>query len=239
MFRTLARARAGRAVAGALLAGMLVLPAAAQYTPPPTTLPPVDEGAKDMSWQTFKARMQEAVQARDRKALLGMIAGDVDNGVQGVPRSVEAFRTLWDWNDDASPLWQELGKALSLGTAYLKSARDPGRLCAPYVAIRWPSEVNPFTYGALTAREVLVKARPSAASDTVARLAFDVVEVADWEVADESKGSTQKWTQVKRGKEAGYIPVEVIRSPLENLACFAKREGRWQLISLTRGDLPD
>ena len=225
----------GRIVNGALvaaaLAGMhLLLPAHAQEL----RLLPVDEAAKDQSWTSFKNRLITAVSKRDRKFILGILDPNVRGGAESA-RGIPEFRKQWELDSDASPLWQELPAALFLGAAYVKHDKGPRELCAPYVSVRWPQDIDAFAGGALVAKEVFVKTAPSTASDTLATLSYHLVEVRDWEVADRAADSKQKWVRIRIPKGEGYVPEEQIRSPIEHTACFVKGGNGWRLTGFGPG----
>jgi hypothetical protein len=197
---------------------------------------PIDEGAKDLNWQTYKTRLLAAIEKKNRQALIAAIDPNVDNGPD-IKRGVSEFRRRWDLDKDKSPVWEELRKAVSLGGAYLK--KSPRRFCTPYVAAKWPTTHDPFDFGAITARDVLVKSEPSSESRTVSTVTHVVVKVEDWEVADKSAGLTQKWAKVRLRDASGYVPEEQIRSPIEHMACFSGEGGSWRLVSFTAGYLPE
>ncbi len=231
--------RFGFAAAGALLFAL----AAGSYAQQPgaakpVVIQPVDDGVGDPTWLAFKARFIEAANKRDRTTLLQAIDPDVDSGPDS-KRGIAEFRQRWDWDKDTSPLWRELSTAIGHGGAFLKGSKGLHRICAPYVAVRWPSDVDPFVNGAITTRDVLVKARASSQSDTIARMSHEVVRVEDWEVDDETSSVPQKWTKIRVGAQSGFVPEEHIRSPIEHLACFVKTGNQWRLVSFTAGDLPD
>jgi len=216
-----------------LLAALVVLaplPAAAQER----ALEPVDEGARDPSWVNFRKRLLTALEKRDRKYVVSILHPRVRGGMEG-GRGPADFRKQWELDSDASPLWQELPAALYLGTAWSKREKAATELCAPYVAINWPQDVDAFAGGALVSKEVLVKSAPSAESGTVATLSYSVVEVIDWEVNDQSAGARQKWVKIRLTGGEGYVPEEQIRSPIEHTACFVRTEGGWRLIGFGPG----
>ena len=198
------------------------------------TLEPVDEGAKDPSWVSFKNRLLNAVAKRDRKFVAGILHSGVRSGMQG-GRGVAEFRKQWDLDSEASPLWQELSAALFLGSAWNKRPKTQAELCSPYVGVRWPSEADVFTGGAILTKDTLLKAGPSADSATVATLAYNVVVVTDWEVDDQSPGVKQKWVKIKIAYGEAYVPEEQIRSPIEHTACFVRIEGGWRMIGFGPG----
>ncbi|MGH8701171.1 MAG: hypothetical protein ACREVR_08380 [Burkholderiales bacterium] len=193
-------------------------------------LEPVDEGTRDMSWAHFKNRLLDAVMKRDRKFVLGILDRKVRIGVDGV-RGVEEFRKQWFLDAEDSPLWRDLPSALYLGAAYMKRERGPRELCAPYLLAQWPRNLDPHAYGAIIARDTLVKAAPTSESPTLATLSYDIVPVADWEVADKASDFPQKWTKIKLKTGEGYVPEEQIRSPIEQVACFVKTENGWRMTA--------
>jgi hypothetical protein len=199
---------------------------------------PIDEGATDIAWLNYKNRLVDALEARNRPALLSAIDPNVDNGPEQKP-GLEEFRRRWDFDDDKSPLWDELRKAVVLGGAYVKDDKGRNRFCTPYVAAKWPTDVDPFAFGAIVSTDVLVKTAPSSEARTVATLTHELVRVEDWEVADKTPGFPQKWTRIQLQGNSGYVPEQQIRSPIEHMACFAAPGGAWRLVSFTAGYLPE
>jgi hypothetical protein len=228
-------------VAGGLSTGIAIVALAvslAQAFAQDLAFTPIDEGAKDANWQAYKTRLLDALERKNRQALMAAIDPNVDNGPD-IKRGLDEFRRRWDFEQDKSPLWEELRKAVSMGGAYVKGERGQRRFCTPYVAAKWPTSVDPFAFGAITAREVLVKSEPSSDSRTLGTIAHVVVKVEDWEVADTTPGLAQKWTRIRLRDTLGYVPEEQIRSPIEHMACFSGDGGPWRLTSFTAGYLPE
>lgn len=191
-------------------------------------LEPVDEAWRDLSWAIFKNRLLDAVMRRDRKFVLSILDRNVRVGVDGA-RGVAEFRRQWHLDAEDSPLWRDLPTALFLGAAYRKRGRR--ELCAPYVHAQWPRDMDPHAYGAIISKDVLVKSAPSSDSPTLATLSYDIVPVADWEVADQAPDYPQKWAKIKLKSGEGYVPEEQIRSPIEQVACFVKTENGWRMTA--------
>lgn len=218
------------ALAGLVLALALAGPAAAQDR----KLLPVDEGAGDLSWLSFRNELLTALAARDRKSVLAIVAPNVRNPMDAPPGIAE-FRKQWETDSEASPLWRELSKALFLGSAWLQRGREARQLCAPYVAVNWPEDVDPSFYGAITAREALLKTGPSHGAETLATLSYDIVRVADWEVNDTAADVPQKWVKIRTADHEGYVPEEQVRSAVEHRACFIKTADGWRMTSFVLG----
>lgn len=194
-------------------------------------LEPVDEAAKDASWVTFKNRLLQAVEKRDLKFVLGILARNVRGSIDSKP-GVAVFRKAWDVDSADTTLWQELRSALFLGSAYLKREKGPRELCAPYLLGKWPDDFDPNDYGVVIAKDVFVKFSPSADAQTMQTLSYDIVSVRDWDVADKEPAQKQRWVRLRVKSGDGYIPEEQIRSPLEHTACFVKTEGGWRMTAL-------
>lgn len=190
---------------------------------------PLDDAAKDSSWVSFRNRLLNALQKRDRKFLVSVLDRNVRNGIDG-ERGVAAFRRQWDLDSDESPIWRELPSALFLGAAYMKRGKGQ-ELCAPYLLARWPADIDPFGHGAIVTKEAAVKSEPSGASKTLAALSYDVVAVTDWDVADREAESPQRWVKVRVREGEGYVPEEHIRSPIEQAACFVKGPNGWRMVA--------
>jgi len=199
---------------------------------------PIDEGVKDAVWVAYKTRLLDALEARNRPVLIAAIDPNIDNGLDQKP-GLDEFRRRWDFDDDKSPMWDELRKAIVLGGAFLKNEKGEVRFCAPYVSARWPTTHDPFRYGAIVAADTLVKHEPSANARTLGTLDHGLVPVEDWEVADATPGFPQKWTRIRLRDAIGYVPEQQIRSPIEHMACFAAAAGNWRMISFTAGVLPE
>lgn len=218
-----------RAAAAAVIFA-IVTSAAAQEA----KLLPVDETANDPTWIRFKARLLDALVKRDQKFVNSIVAGNIRN-ISEKDGSAE-FRKLWEPHSAASRLWTELPKILFLGGAYVKRDKGVVELCAPYVHYKWPDDAPANASGAVIAKEVLVKAAPSADAPTLLTLSYDLVNVIDWEVADESKDGRQPWVKIQTKAGVGFVPDEQIRSPLEYRACFVKSGASWRMTGLEAGE---
>jgi hypothetical protein len=199
----------------------------------PVKLAPVDEAAGDATWTRFRARLIDALTKRDHKFVDSIVDRKIRN-ISGNDGIVQ-FRKLWELQKADSPLWNELPKALFLGSARAKH-EGAEEICAPYVYFKWPANAPDDANAAVIAKEAIVQSRPSSASPALATLAYDLVEVKDWEVSDEDKTSRQIWVAVKTASGNGYLPQEQVRSPLEYRACFVKRDGNWRMSGLEVGE---
>ena len=178
----------------------------------------------------FKNQLLDAVMRRDRKFVLGILDRNVRVGIDGAV-GVAEFSKQWHLDAEDSPLWRDLPTALFLGAAYVKYGRAPRELCAPYLLAQWPRGMDPHAYGVIISKDALVKSAPSIMAPTLATLSYDIVAVADWEIADQAPDYPQKWTRIKLKDGEGYVPEEQIRSPIEQVACFVKTGSGWRMTA--------
>ena len=195
---------------------------------------PADEAMSDPSWLRFKAHLLNALAKRDQKFIIGIVDGKIRNTTDR--DGIAEFRKLWEPHSASSPLWIELPKILFLGGVYVKREKGLIEFCGPYIHYKWPDEAPAKATGAIIAKEVLVKSAPSADAATVLTLAYDLVNVIDWEVADENKDNRQPWVKIQTKAGVGFVPEEQIRSPLEYRTCFVKSGAGWRMTALEVGE---
>jgi hypothetical protein len=189
----------------------------------------VDEAARDRSWAMFRARLLTALEKRDRDFILGVIDPKVRNG-SDAPVGIAEFRKQWEFDSDNGVFWRQLPSSLSVGSAWFQRSKKERELCAPYVLAKWPRDVDPSVYGAISTNEAFVKAAPAWESATITKLSYQIVRVTDWEVPDIDPKFQQKWVRIRLLKEGtGYVPEEHIRSPIEHTACFVRAGKSWRL----------
>lgn len=194
---------------------------------------PVDEGANNSTWPRFKARLLDALVRRDQQFILDIVDRKIRN-TSGIDGAAE-FKKLWEPQSADSALWTELPKLLFLGGVFVKRDRNVMEFCAPYVHYKWPENAGGAS-GAIIAKETLLKAQPAANSATLLTLSYNLVDIVDWEVADENKENPQKWIKLKTRAGEGYVPEEHARSPLEYRACFVNAGARWRMTELEVGE---
>ena len=189
---------------------------------------PVDEAARDPALFALRARLIEGVQRRDTAVIYDVLAPDILNSFGGNGGPAE-FRELWRAHEPDSELWPVLARVLAYGGAFLNDTL----FMAPYVAARFPGELDAFLHVAVLAGDVTVHERPARAAPVLDTLAFDIV-AADGEVRGEDGGV---WLRIGlAGDRTGYVPAEVIGSPVGYRAGFVRRAGRWWLQVLVAGD---
>jgi hypothetical protein len=188
-------------------------------------VPPIDQCADDPALAAFRDGLRGAVERRDREALLAAVtdATIVDYG-GGLGRA--DFIAAWRLDAPAtSPVWEELGTALSLGCA-----RDQdGSYWAPSLAVQLADQPDMFAaFIALPGAEL--HGAPDPASPVLAELEWHVLTVVEDDARDD-------WLEVElAGSGRGFVRRDRLRAMLDYRAVFERIDGRWVLAAFVAGD---
>ena len=194
---------------GAALAFLLAICAPAQTR----RLLPVDQSARDPKLVTYLSKFKAAVTNRSRDELSPLVAPEVKLDFGGED-GIAYFQ----------PDWPVLERLLSMGGAWQGES-----FSIPYVFARFPDDLDPFDYAAITGKGVWLRAEPSVTSRGVRTMDYEIVEVDD---------QGDEWWQVKTlSGESGFVSAKFIASPIGYRAIFNKnRRGEWKLSALLAGD---
>jgi hypothetical protein len=206
------------------LAAALWIAAALACAQPVRVPPPPEQAGRDPALAAYLTRLREAVRAKDRGALLGLISPEIKNGFGGEDGEV-FFRRIWELDAPNSPVWGVLDLILSFRGAWF----DPQLYCMPYIAVLFPGEFDAFTHSVVVGSGVRLREAPAADARIVGSLVYDVVEVLNREA---------EWTEVRtQDGKSGYVATAYLYSPISYRACIGKNEaGEWKMITLLAGD---
>jgi hypothetical protein len=191
-------------------------------------LPPVDQCASDPGFVAYRNELLSAIERRDREALLALLADNIQVDFGGDPGR-EYFARAWALDrPQASPLWDELRQALSLGCA-----RDPAGEYYASPSMYLADETifpDPFTAAVAIRPDAQLRAAPGAGSALVATLNWHVLTVPEWD-------RESAWQQVELADgRRGYVRSEDLRSPVDYRAIFERVDGRWRMVYFIAGD---
>lgn len=199
----------------------------------PQQLKPVDEAAKDPSFFIFRARLIQAVSAKDTEFLISVLAPDVLNSFGG-NGGIAEFREMWNPEDPKSEVWSEFAEILSMGGKVDNEGGERG-FSAPYFSACFPNELDAIENAAIIGENVRLRKEPSANAEVVGSLSWDIVQVG----TDSHIGDPEvEWIKVTTldGKKTGYVSNKYVRSSIGLRAGFSYRSGRWLITSLVGGD---
>jgi hypothetical protein len=190
-------------------------------------LPPVDECAGDPSFVAFRAALADAVERRDREALLALVADNIELDFGGgVGRA--AFVETWELDRPAtSRVWEELGQVLRLGCA-----REPEGefLHSPSMALADQDYEDPLMSAVAIRPGAELRAAPDATAALVTTLDWDVLTVPEWDF-------DAAWQQVVLGDAStGFVRTEDLRGLFAYRAVFSRVDGQWRMITFIAGD---
>ena len=134
------------------------------------------------------------------------------------------FATQWGLsNPETSGLWTALGEALLLGCAPVRN----GEVAAPYLHARFPEQIDAFTGGV---------AGPGARLYTRAGSDEDGAPIP-WAIVAQMENPGTGWMRVRLADgRSGFMPDEMLLSPIAYRAIFAQRNGRWMMTAFISGD---
>jgi hypothetical protein len=182
---------------------------------------PVDEAARRPDFFSFRARLQQAVAARDVDAVMDVVAVDIRISF-GPENGIEAFKRQWRINDPDSPLWLALGTVLSLGGYF----ENPDAFVAPYTFRCGDG----FKDVVVTGHNVNVRSAPSSSAAVLRTVSFAIVR-------GQAGSSVEGWSEVQLADgRKGYMASAYARSPIDYRAYFVRAGGSWRMAMFAAGD---
>lgn len=190
---------------------------------------PVNDIKKDKSLNDFIVEFLRAVNNNDTSFIFKNIYEDIYNGHHEQP-GTEVFKRIWK-EDVNQILGREIIKAVTLGGVIV----ERNRFEMPYTSALFPSDkFNVYNHGIVISNNAFVYEQPSFSSTRLGAVSYDVVEVTNWSILDDTNAS---WTQVLlKNKRVGYITSTAIKSPLDYRFVFRKIKGNWLFSSFAAGD---
>jgi hypothetical protein len=206
------------------------LPATVTTAPPPTPPPqqqarpvsglkllPVDEAKQDPSFVAYRAKLLDAVRRHDVDAVVAAADPKIRTSF-GDSGGAEILRQMLTRPER----WSDLEQILSLGGSFREQS-----FWAPYVYSAWPESADSFSFVAVIAKDVPLRASPN--GPPIATLAYDVVQ----RVGDPHDG----WQEVKVDDgRTGFVESKFVRGPIGYRAGFNKEGGTWRMTALVSGD---
>jgi hypothetical protein len=193
----------------------------------PRRLLPVDEGASQPDFFTFRAQLLMAVARHDATALMAVVHPDIKCDFGG-GEGRAFFEEHWRPAAPDSQIWAELAAVLALGGTF--SGADT--FIAPYVFSRWPQAVDSFEHVAVVGDRVRIRAAPRSEAEPAGVSSFEILPLAR-----QSSLAPDDWTAVTlTGGKVGYIASRFVRSPIGYRAFFSKQDGHWQMLMFIAGD---
>jgi hypothetical protein len=185
--------------------------------------PPVDRCATVPGFAAFRTSLREAATRRDAAFIRSVLAEDILVNFGG-DSGRDAFVGNWRLGEPDSPFWAELSSVLTLGCAPIDE-----ELVAPSMVAQLDDQDDPSS-AMLALPGAVMRTRPDATADVVARLEWDVLRWRSDETPDD-------WMAVALADgRQGYVRRGETRSPLEYRAYFRRIGGQWRITAFIAGD---
>lgn len=197
-------------------------------------LRPVDEAKQDASFDTFRTDLINAVEKKDKKYLIGVLASDIKVSF-GDDNGINSFKKFWKIDKSDSKLWDELSKVLKNGGSFTDEGGTK-LFSAPFTYSDFPDDLDWFEYQVIFGENVNLRDRPGTQSKIITTLSYNIVKI-EKSVAGKKNSNDYDWHKIKTlGGKTGYVSAEFVRSPIDYRAIFAKRKGKWKIIAFVAGD---
>lgn len=201
----------------------MVDPAASETPLAKGRFAPRDTCAKVEGADAFRSRLAAAIKARDANALVALAASDIKLDFGGGTGTEELRKRLGDPGRD---LWTELDELMALGC----SANDQGGITIPWYFDQDMGRIDATSGMLVTGVDVPVFSDPDPKSQQVAKISWDVVEIATLD-------PERDYQQVELANKAvGFIATDKLRSLIDYRLMASSRNGNWRITSLVAGD---
>lgn len=192
---------------------------------------PVDEATKDASFLAFRNKLIAAVEKKDSKHILSIVAADIKNGFGGED-GITNFKKQWKIEQKDSKFWEEFSAVIKNG------GKLNGRtmFTAPYSFDGFPSDLDAFEHDVIFGNNVNLRETPAMDGKVVDRLSYNVVINVETRVKP-GTNDVPDWIQIKTlGGKTGWVKAEYVRSPIDYRAGFEKKRGVWKMTFFLAGD---
>ncbi|MCM3871338.1 MAG: SH3 domain-containing protein [Pyrinomonadaceae bacterium] len=224
-----------RAIRQCVIAVLLIAVLSLTATASARKLLPVDEGAKDASFKTFRDSLIRAVRQRNTRFVLSVLHPRVHLSFGG-HYGKKDFLELWKPDSPKSELWNELSTALLLGGTFGIS-EGKRVFWAPYTFIAFPDDLDPYEYAAIIGENVRVRSQPNTSASIVTILSYDIVKATRLITENTREVNPRGWVRVAvpDGRN-GYVASKYIRWPIEYRLSFERIRGKWLITAFIGGD---
>ena len=189
---------------------------------------PRDECGEVAGADKFRRSLARAVGNRDADALAALAAPDVKLDFGGGAGTAELRARL---AQEDSPLWSELDALLALGCA----VNPQGGIAIPWYWAQTIEGVDPMMGMLVTGENVPLYRRADPASEKLAELSWDAVELTDG-LAPEARFQQVTTAKAADGEVTGFVASDQLRSLIDYRLIASSRDGKWSFTSLVAGD---
>lgn len=202
---------------------------------------PVDEGASNHSFSSFRKNLLRAIERRDVDYVVSQASSEIELSFGGAfghedfrnfltvdPNSLtEEYRHLAP--QMRAENWANLESALRLGGRFQESGDV---FVAPYTwTVDLPEYADPFETYFVTGDGVALRDRPSKSGDVISRLSYDIVTL----LGSDEGGVPYRKIRLQNGT-TGFAHSDFLRSSVGYRVFFASDNGQWKMTMFLAGD---
>jgi len=203
------------------------------------TFTPVDQAPLNPFFQSFRAQLLQAIEARDVDFLLQHIDEEIEMGYGTLPGK-KAFIDSWQLQHQPkqSRIWQHLRDVLELGGIYTDSSLNS--YTAPYTFFLQLE--NPYTQKAIVGTQVRIRSLPQLNSPVIGSLTHQVVSILPYPedqmpIRESIGDDIYVWERIRTAAGIeGYVFGKYLRSPLDFRTHFTYSNGTWLMTYWISGD---
>lgn len=211
------------------------------------TIVPRDETSKDPSLAAFVSRLKKAIASRDEAWIRSVLDEDVMSSLGDVP-GIESFMLYWSPENDSTDFWPYLDRVVRMGGVFLYDTADHSgkyQFVFPYAYdIDLKAEDDYFLIGAITGKNVNLRAAPSMDAEIIGQLTHDIIVFMfeDDEVSsnvDVNELGEPEWYQVTTYDKTmrGWVNWKYVYSITgPRLFLFKDKNGVWKISAFVAGD---
>lgn len=122
-------------------------------------LKPVDEGAEDVSFTSFREKLRVAIQKEDSSFIKKILSDDVQYSFGADPERKSAAEGFLKYykiqGKKGSGFWKDLRSVMELGCT--KSGEE---FICPYVYSKWPDKYDSFSFVVVLGEKIPIRQKP-------------------------------------------------------------------------------
>ena len=208
---------------------------------------PRDETSKDPSLSAFVARLKKAITTRDGTWIRSVLDKDVMSSLGDEP-GIESFWLYWSPDNDSTDFWPYLDRVVRMGGVFLHDTADHTgkyQFVFPYAYdIDLKAEDDYFLIGAITGKNVNLRAAPSTEAEILGQLTYDIIVFMfeDDEVSSNvnmNEFGDPEWYLVTTYDKTmrGWVNWKYVYSITgPRLFLFKDKKGAWKISAFVAGD---
>ena len=208
---------------------------------------PRNESDQDPTLAVFVKDLMTAIEKRDATWIYSRLDPDVIS-TYGDEQTVDVFKTYWDIENDSTNFWAYIKRVVDMGGVFLHDTADQTgkfEFVFPYVYdIDMSLEDDYYLLGAITGKNVNLRAAPTTQSKVITQLSHHVI----YYIYDEDDGNIEvplnvhgepEWYHITTydKKYTGWVNWQYVYSPMgPRLFLYKNPKGAWKISAFVAGD---